>query len=159
FDPLAHVPLRPRPAGSPPTVAVVGWFGHGNYGDELFLRVFREHLGRDVQLRSLLDPAGDTVGRRLGAGIREADAILIGGGDIVIPGSTSNRYWEGASLTRPVFVAGVGVPTWRESTADELTRLRRFFRSPAVRFVGVRDVESEAWIREHLQPRIVVRTA
>src|SRR5262245_4076472 len=36
FDPLARVPRRPRPAGAPPTIAVVGWFGHGNYGDELF---------------------------------------------------------------------------------------------------------------------------
>jgi polysaccharide pyruvyl transferase WcaK-like protein len=159
FDPLARVPRRQRPPGTPPTVAVVGWFGHGNYGDELFLRVFREHLGRDVELRSLLDPAGDTVGRRLGAGIRDADAILIGGGDIVIPGSTSNRYWERAYLARPVFIAGVGVPTWRESTPDELVRLRRFFRDPAVRFIGVRDVESEAWIRQHVQPSIVVRTA
>ena len=58
-----------------------------------------------------------------------------------------------------MFVAGVGVPTWRESTADELGRLRRFFRDPAVRFIGVRDVESEAWIREHLEPAIDVRVA
>ncbi len=95
----------------------------------------------------------------LDTGIRDCAAIVIGGGDIVVPWSTSSRYWERAYLRRPVFVAGVGVPTWRSPEPHVVARLRSFFGHANVRFVGSRDAESSAWIERHLQPSVPVATA
>lgn len=158
--PLAYLPARRREPGARPVVAVVGYYGHGNYGDELFLEVFREHLGTDFELRSLLDPASTrSISQRLGAGIRDSDAILVGGGDIVVPWSIVSRYWERAYLQRPVFVAGVGVPTWDKPVPSVVGRMRSFFGHRSVRFIGARDTESSAWVERHLEPRIPVLTA
>lgn len=160
FDPIAYLPPPERVAGTRPTLAVVGYYGRGNYGDELFLDVFREHLGTDFELRSLLDPAnGRSVAQRLGSGVRNADAILIGGGDIVVPWSVASRYWERSYLRRPVFIAGVGVPRWREPVPHVVERLRWFFGHPSVRFIGARDPESTDWIERNLAPAVEVATA
>ena len=159
-DPLAHLPPRRPRRGARPTLGVVGFYGHGNYGDELFLEVFREHLGAAFELRSLLDPASQhSLADRLGAGIRDSGAILIGGGDILIPWTSGTRYWKEIYLRRPVFVAGIGVPAWRAPMPHAVTRLRSFFRHPSVRFVGTRDPESTAWVEANLQPSAPVRTS
>jgi polysaccharide pyruvyl transferase WcaK-like protein len=160
IDPLAYLPPVERPPGAAPVVGLVGFYGHGNYGDELFLEVFREHLGSHFELRSMLDPArAKSIARRLGSGVRETDAILIGGGDIVIPWSTSSRYWERSYLRRPVFVAGVGVPMWREPAPHVVARLGAFFGHRNVRFIGTRDPESTEWIEQNLHPKAPVVTA
>jgi polysaccharide pyruvyl transferase WcaK-like protein len=160
FDPIAYVPRGRRTAGARPVVGLVGFFGYGNYGDELFLEVYREHLGPDFELRSLLDPAASSsIAQRLGAGVRASDAIVIGGGDILIPWATSSRYWERTYLRRPVFVAGVGVPAWREPVPHVVAGLGSFFRHPNMQFVGTRDPESTDWIEANLHPRVPVATA
>jgi polysaccharide pyruvyl transferase WcaK-like protein len=160
LDPLAYLPAPRLRAGDRPTVGLVGFYGHGNYGDELFLDVFREHLGPAFELDSLLDPLRHrSLPRRLGAGVRGSNAIVIGGGDLVIPWSIRSRYWDAAYLRRPVFVVGVGVPLWRQPVSDVVERLSEFFRHPSVRFVGTRDAESTAWVQEHLRPSAPVVTA
>jgi polysaccharide pyruvyl transferase WcaK-like protein len=160
LDPLAYLPPRRRETGARPVVGVVGYYGHGNYGDELFLETFREHLGADVELRTILDATRPrSIADRLGARIRDADAILIGGGDIVVPWSSASRYWERAYLQRPVFIAGVGVPTWDRPVPRVVRRMRSFFGHRNVRFVGVRDPESVAWVERNLQPAVPVLIA
>jgi polysaccharide pyruvyl transferase WcaK-like protein len=159
IDPLPYLPRLPRRAGTPPAVGLVGYYGWGNYGDELFLEVFREHLSPPLKLTSVVSPEPRSIGRRLGSAVRDADALLIGGGDIVIPWSGNNDYWRRSYLRRPVFVAGVGVPTWGTSTPWVVERLRRFFQHPSVRFIGTRDVQSSTWIAEHLAPSVPVVTA
>ena len=157
--PLAYMPRRGRNAGEPPTLGLVGWYGHGNYGDELFLEVFREHLQPFLTLDVLLDGSGRrSIGRRLGSTIRASDAILIGGGDLVIPWPTWTRYWDRTYLRRPVFIAGIGVPTWQKPDDGAVKRLRRFFQHPSVRLIGARDPESSTWIEDHLEPSASVVT-
>jgi polysaccharide pyruvyl transferase WcaK-like protein len=157
-DPLAYLPRRPRNAGTPPAAGVVGYFGWGNYGDELFLEVFREHLAPAMRLRTVLDPVASDE-RRTGRAVRATDFMLIGGGDIVIPWTSRSRYWDPRFLRRPVFVAGVGVPTWRAPTPRGIATLRRFFQHRRVQFIGSRDVESSTWIRETLEPEAPVATS
>jgi polysaccharide pyruvyl transferase WcaK-like protein len=159
IDPLAWLPPPGRAPGERAVVGVVGFYGHGNYGDELFLEVFREHLGSEFELRPLLVPGGGSLADRLGAGTRGSHAIVIGGGDIVVPWSTGSRYWERAYLRRPVFIAGVGVPTWRAPMPHVVRRLAGFFGHPSVRFVATRDPESTSWIEANLHPRVPVGTA
>jgi polysaccharide pyruvyl transferase WcaK-like protein len=91
--------------------------------------------------------------------VRASDLMLIGGGDIVVPWTPYSRYFDKAYLRRPVFVAGVGVPTWNRATPAGLAFLRRFFMHEQVRFVASRDEASSAWIREHLEPVAPVVTS
>lgn len=159
-EPLSYLPPPRRRARTRPRVGVVGFYGHGNYGDELFLEVFREHLGSEFDLGPHLPGSGTrSMTHRLGGAVRAADAILIGGGDILIPWSTDDAYWNRTYLRRPVFVAGVGVPRWREPVPGAVRRLDAFLGHANVRFIGTRDPESTAWIDEHLHPAVPVTTA
>jgi len=159
-DPLAYLPAPARPATDHPVAGLVGFYGWGNYGDELFFQVFEQHLADPIRLRKVLNPdAGRFRGRQLGPAVRESDAMVIGGGDIVIPWSTYSRYWERVFLRRPVFVAGVGVPTWGEALPQAVDRLRGFFQHASVRSIGTRDETSAQWIRDNLRPHAPVMAA
>jgi polysaccharide pyruvyl transferase WcaK-like protein len=158
-DPAAYLPDPGRRPTDRPAAGIVGFYGWGNYGDELFWQVFREHLGGAMELRNLLGPAGaagSAAGGSMRRAVRAADLVLVGGGDLVIPWRRS-RYWSETLLQRPVFIAGVGVPLWRDPTAAGVARLRGFFRHPSVRFVAARDRVSVDWIAEHLEPLVPVR--
>jgi polysaccharide pyruvyl transferase WcaK-like protein len=160
FDPRRYLPPPTRARGGPPRVGLVGFFGWGNYGDELFIEVFREHLGGRLELQPIFDsvtPPYTTAPLR--EVVDATDAVLIGGGDIVSPWSRRSRYWAGEFLRRPAFVAGVGVPTWRPADPGAVREVRRFFRHANVRFIHARDEESGRWIETHLEPRIPVVTA
>ena len=151
--------VRPRRRRAPPSVGLVGFYGPGNYGDELFLEVFRQHLASDVDLGVVFDsPTRPYFRRPVRDVVRDRDAIVIGGGDLLISWSLSDRYWLTDYLRRPVHIVGVGVPTWRPAKANVVAYLRRFVHHGNVRSITVRDEESAAWIREHLRPRVPVET-
>jgi polysaccharide pyruvyl transferase WcaK-like protein len=142
------------------TIGLVGFFGWGNYGDELFLKVWHEHLGPHADLRVVHDllqapyfsgPVDDVVD--------SVDAILIGGGDLIIPWNVSGLYWREEYLRRPVYIAGVGVPTWRRAVPSVVDRMRRFVQHPNVRFISARDPESARWIVRNLEPSTPVTWA
>lgn len=159
-DPVAYIPWGARPPTDAPSVGLVGFYGWGNYGDELFGEVFREHFADRVRLAKVLNPdAGRWRGRAVGPAVRRSDAVLIGGGDIVIPWATSSRYWDRTFLRRPVFVTGVGVPTFRETNPGTVEALQRFFQHPSVRYIGTRDATSSAWVERELRPAVPVVTA
>ncbi len=152
--------LRLALPGARPRVGLVGFFGFGNYGDELFCEVYQEHLGPWADLRVLHDrPARPYFTRPVLDAVGEVDAVVIGGGDLVIPWNRGPLYWNRDYLHRPVLIAGVGVPT-REGVRDHpaiVGELADFFRHPNVRWISARDEESAAWIEEHLTPRVPVR--
>jgi polysaccharide pyruvyl transferase WcaK-like protein len=58
-----------------------------------------------------------------------------------------------------VFVAGVGVPSWKQPVPHVVERLRGFFQHPSVKCIGSRDPESTAWITANLEPTAPVVTA
>jgi polysaccharide pyruvyl transferase WcaK-like protein len=141
-------------------VGIVGFYGPGNYGDELFLDVFRRHLEPAVDLGVVFDSTTRPYfSRPVRDVVREHDAIVIGGGDLVVPWGLGDRYWLPDYLRRPVHVIGVGVPTWRESKPSVVAALGRFLRHRNVRSISARDEESAAWIRDQLRPRVEVEAA
>jgi polysaccharide pyruvyl transferase WcaK-like protein len=141
-------------------VGLVGFYGPGNYGDELFLDVFRQHLGADMDLGVVFDsPTRPYFERPVRDIVRDHDAIVIGGGDLVIPWGLTDRYWLPDYLRRPVHVIGVGVPTWRASKPKVVAALGRYLRHANVRSISARDDESAVWIREHLRPKVPVEAA
>lgn len=155
-DLRAFLPDRGRPPTDRPAVGLVGFYGSGNYGDELFLEVFRQHLTVPIRLHTVLDPEREVAtGAALRKRVRHSDVLVIGGGDLVIPWRPS-RYWRDVFLQRPLFIAGVGVPAWREPVPEVVKQLTGFFGHPSVRSIAARDPESAAWIRERLAPAVPV---
>lgn len=147
-----------RPPTDEPVVGLVGFYGAGNFGDDLFLDSFREHLRAPITLRTIIDPdRSPATDPALARRVDGSDVLVIGGGDLVVPWRFS-RYWRRAFLQRPVFVAGVGVPTSETMRPDPavIERLGAFIRDPSVVAIGARDPESAAWIREHLAPMAAV---
>ena len=140
-------------------IGLVGFFGWGNYGDELFLRQWQQSLGAHHEVAVVHDQlSAPYFSRQASEVAAEFDAFVIGGGDLVIPNKISPLYWNRAWLQRPVYISGVGVPTWIKHRApDVIERLRNFFQHPNVKHVSARDEESAQWIRRHLEPRVSVR--
>ncbi len=152
--------VRPRRRGPRPRVGLVGFYGPGNYGDELFLEVFRQHLASHVDLDVVFDSSTRPYFHRpIRDAVREHDAIVIGGGDLLVPWGLGDRYWLTDYLRRPLHIVGVGVPTWRPASPNVVAQLGRFVRHGNVRSITARDEESAAWIREHLRPRVEVESA
>ncbi|GHD11601.1 polysaccharide pyruvyl transferase family protein [Zhihengliuella salsuginis] len=139
-------------------VGLVGFFGWGNYGDEIFRMVWERSLGSIHETTVLNDltqnPYFSRPAKEVAAGV---DAIVIGGGDLVIPNKISPLYWNRAWLAKPIFISGIGVPRWVKVEDDHvMERLRNFFQHPNVKYISTRDAESAEWIREKLRPRIPV---
>jgi len=139
-------------------IGLVGFFGWGNYGDELLRRVWEQALGpsydaapvHDLLQEPYFSRSADTVAK-------EHDALVIGGGDLVIPNKISPLYWNRAWLQRPVVIAGIGVPTWiRQRVPSVMERMQDFFQHRNVRYISARDEESAEWIRRELRPRAPV---
>lgn len=146
--------------GTVARIGLVGFFGWGNYGDELFHRIWTNSVGsvhetalvHDKLEHPYFSRPADTI-------IEEFDGVIIGGGDLVIPNKISPLYWNRAWLKKPVYISGVGVPTWIKTEApDVMERLRHFFQHPNVKYISARDIESAEWIRRKLNPKIEVRS-
>jgi polysaccharide pyruvyl transferase WcaK-like protein len=133
-----------------------GYYGFGNYGDELFRQAFAQGFaGHELALLHDL-PRRPYYLSDKAAKVAAVDAIVIGGGDLVIPGYWTDFYFEEEWLARPVFIHGVGVPRWTGGEAPVIRRLRAFFQHPNVRHINVRDAESKAWVEKHLAPAVPV---
>lgn len=142
-----------------PRVGLIGYYGFGNYGDELFVDAFREHLGGQLDLEVLPDrTTSPYFSRPVRKVVRAVDAIIIGGGDLVVPWKVSPLYWNPAYLEKPVYISGVGVAQLKtaEPTLAAVRTLQEFFQHPNVRYVSARDEISARWIEMHLQPRVPV---
>ena len=83
--------------------------------------------------------------------IKQCDAIIIGGGDLLIPQAAVLSFWHQEYLKKPVYIYGVGVPQWLPSTEAALAHYKFFLEQENVRLITVRDEESAKWIRNTLQ--------
>lgn len=154
-DPTAYLRDPGRRPTDHPRVGLVGFYGWGNFGDELFLDALTASLGPTVEITPLLGPRW--VQRpTLRRAVHGSDVVVIGGGDLLRPWAKT-QYWRPVLLDRPVFVAGLGVPMWGGTNPDVIEGQRKFFRHPNLRGIAARDEGSAAWIRDNLQPKVPVR--
>ncbi|WP_158548120.1 polysaccharide pyruvyl transferase family protein [Desertihabitans brevis] len=139
-------------------IGLVGFFGWGNYGDELFLENWRATIGLHHEVEVVHDMLSQPYFSRPAVEVvKDFDALVIGGGDLVIPNKISPLYWNRAWLAKPIYISGVGVPTWiKHQAPDVMERLRNFFQHENVRHIGVRDQESAHWVRRELAPKVPV---
>lgn len=139
-------------------IGLVGFFGHGNYGDELFVDVFQQFLAPSFDIQIIPDLERQPYfSRPVEEKVAEVDAIVMGGGDLVQQWNTDPRYFDRTYLKKPFYVAGVGVPIYHGSEKHKekphiINRLRSFFGHESVRMIGMRDDFGANWIREKLEP-------
>ncbi|TYT27136.1 polysaccharide pyruvyl transferase family protein [Luteimonas viscosa] len=134
-------------------IGLVGFFGWGNFGDELFVDVYRQWLEPEFELKVLNDLTQKPYfSRPVPEVLEDVDAVVIGGGDLIMPWTVSDLYWKKEYLTKPVHVCGVGVPTWKGSAAPAVEYMREFLSHPNIRYFNVRDRESANWINKHIKP-------
>ncbi|AXK46198.1 polysaccharide pyruvyl transferase family protein [Brachybacterium saurashtrense] len=134
-------------------IALVGYFGWGNFGDELFLTVHRQELGKKYDLfvaNDLLE--APYFSRPVSEITDEADAVLIGGGDLLNPLRVSDLYWQTDFLRKPTYVYGLGVPNQPFVRERVLDHYRQFFAHENCKLVVARDEESYNWIKKNLNP-------
>jgi len=134
-------------------IGLVGYFGWGNFGDELFVKAHQEHLGADYNLEILHDKLREPyyVGP-IDEYISSCDAIIIGGGDLINPVRVSGLYWREEYLQKPVFVFGIGVPSTKHIRANAIDHYRKFFQHENCKLIVARDIESANWIKHNLNP-------
>lgn len=130
---------------------MVGYFGWGNFGDELFVKTHRQQLGEDYELfvanDLLQEPYFSTSVSEI---VESADAALIGGGDLINPMRVSGLYWNMDWLNKPVFIFGIGVPNQPFERKNVIDHYRRFMQHPNCKLIVARDPESYAWLKKNL---------
>jgi polysaccharide pyruvyl transferase WcaK-like protein len=140
-------------------IGLVGYYGYGNYGDELFRLVFGK-IFHDCDIVTMQDSlTRPYYGEGLAEKIASVDCLLIGGGDLVIGSYWTDQYFEDVFLTKPVYIHGVGVPTWSGENAEIIQRLAKFFQHASIRHIDARDDESRRWIERKLQPSVRVEVS
>jgi polysaccharide pyruvyl transferase WcaK-like protein len=143
-------------------IGLVGYFGYGNYGDELFLSVYEKYF-YDCELIVIPDsPKNPTYGAKfadVAKTVETLDAVIIGGGDLFIPKYYAESYFQEALTKRPIYFHGVGVPLWIGEDPAVVARMAKYVNHPSVRKISVRDAESAAWITEKLKPTVAVEHA
>ena len=136
-----------------PKIGLVGYFGWGNFGDELFLKAHQHHLGAEFELEVIHDILeAPYFSRPVEEVVDPCDAILIGGGDLLNPVHVSGLYWKEEFLKKPVFIFGLGVPRSNNYKKDAIDVYRKFFRHPNCKLVVARDEESCNWIKSNIAP-------
>lgn len=134
-------------------IGLVGYFGWGNFGDELFLEAHKQHLSEIYDLEVVHDILAEPYfSKPVEEMIEPYDAILIGGGDLINPIRVSGLYWQEAFLKKPVFVYGIGVPNVKWLRNNVVDIYRNFFQHPNCRLVVPRDPESFNWLKKNIQP-------
>lgn len=129
-------------------LALVGYFGWGNFGDELFIEVHRQHLGDRYDFiiaNDLLE--APYFSRPVADIVQDVDGVLIGGGDLLNPLRVSQLYWRKEFLNKPVFVYGLGIPRQQFRRENVLRHYRLFFEHDNCKLVVARDVESYEWLK------------
>lgn len=126
-------------------IAVSGYYGMGNFGDDLFLHTLRQVFDNHALYpwTSHIDP-------------KQSDAVIIGGGDLITPYSFNRYYFHPLIKQLPTWLYGVGiVDVYPEHTwpADQVAEYRAII-SQAKRAVFRDDRSSDIAKRVQFHHRV-----
>lgn len=139
-------------------IGLIGYFGWGNFGDEVFLNQWRDVLGTGCTFRvnDLLQKP--YISRPADAVAADAEAFVIGGGDLIRTEAVSSLYWNRAWTEKPLVISGVGVAQESgRNRSDVIPRLKSFVARAQILSFSARDPASQRWIRENLNPLVEVK--
>lgn len=122
-------------------IGLVGYYGYGNYGDEIFLRVWRETLGFNTTV--YVHPYDD---------LSLVDKIVVGGGDLICINHINNNYFlcENIVKDKKVYYYGLGVSSPNRLIENEKIKQRYIDYFSKAEYISVRDVESFKWVKDYL---------
>jgi len=145
-----------------PRIGVTGSLARGNYGDELYVRVYERWLGQWADLTLLTSIFRPKYFRDVRNNQVDAvDAVVLGGGDLLCPyrPRIDPDFVNPMYLRRPVHVVGIGVERNRPEIEPSVVETwREFLTHPSVRSISTRDPGSADWIKEHIRPTVAVRS-
>jgi hypothetical protein len=122
-------------------IGIIGWYGHGNAGDERILYCLRRFFdGHD-----LLVTAGFNDATRRIDELNSCDYVLLGGGGLILRGINKHAGLIQA-LKPPLGCVGLGVEASHEDNAEFITRLKE-----KAEFILVRDAESRTLLQNHFK--------
>lgn len=131
-------------------IALVGFFGWGNFGDELFIKAHQQHLGQEYDLVVANDlTKAPYFSRPVNSIVSDVDAVLIGGGDLLNPVRVSPLYWNRAYLKKPTYIFGLGVPRQVSVKPNVLKHYENFLKHENCKLIVARDVESYNWLKDN----------
>lgn len=137
-----------------PKIGLVGYFGWGNYGDELFVEAHKKNLSEDFDLEVVHDLLeAPYLSKQAIKNLESYDGFLIGGGDLINPNAISKLYWRRDYLKKPVFVYGIGVPNSKIKQSPALDYYREFFNHDNVKLTVLRDRESCQYFNSVIKPK------
>ncbi|SDY52164.1 polysaccharide pyruvyl transferase family protein [Thermoactinomyces sp. DSM 45892] len=107
-------------------IGICGYYGLGNFGDELFLKTFQQvfHEHRVFGYKGYIDH-------------EQIDAVIVGGGDLITPYKFNNYYFPSQLGKIPTWVYGVGiVDFYPESSwdAEEVEKYRQIIQKAKATF-------------------------
>lgn len=123
-------------------ICICGYYGMGNFGDEIFLETFKQIFTEDnvfpwyYKWSAFIDTS-------------KIDAVIIGGGDLIMPYYINENYIPKELMEHKIWVYGVGVvdyynrENWPEAVIDENRK-----RISKAKGVYVRDSNSLMLIKE-----------
>jgi polysaccharide pyruvyl transferase WcaK-like protein len=120
-------------------IGLVGYFNYGNYGDELFLQIWKEKLGNN-NVRFL--HSNDSI--------EDIDKIVIGGGDLIIPNDINNNYFNYSWLAKKIYIYGIGASSTIRYNMVENTRLLYYNFFDKCEYISTRDIKSFYYIRDYI---------
>jgi len=138
-----------------PTIGLAGFYGYGNYGDELFLDVWHKYLSKDFNLRILHDlELKPYFSDDFKQSLEEVSGVVIGGGDILQPWNIDPRYWNTDYLKKPTWVAGIGVPLRANAIQQEkqwiMDKMKRILENDNVKSIHLRDEVGFKWLNKRM---------
>ncbi|MBW1640522.1 polysaccharide pyruvyl transferase family protein [Microbacterium resistens] len=143
-----------------PRVGITGSLARGNYGDELYVRVYEHWLGQWADLTLLTGIFRPWYFREVRNNqVDLVDAVVLGGGDLLCPyrPQIDRDFTNPMYLRRPVHVAGIGVERNRpDIDPSALKQWTNFLTHPSVRSISTRDPGSAEWITKHVRPKVNV---
>lgn len=131
----------------PINICVCGYYGMGNFGDELFLRTYQQRFSRHHVFS--WEPFLDTD---------RIDAVIIGGGDLITPYWFNEHYFPSSLQHLPTWIYSVGIADYYPMETWPKRELQKYRErtQKAVRLV-VRDENSASLARKtKLHPNVEI---
>jgi glycosyltransferase involved in cell wall biosynthesis/MoaA/NifB/PqqE/SkfB family radical SAM enzyme len=125
-------------------IGIIGWYGHGNAGDERILYC----LKRFFDGHELLATAGFSDAARKIDALNSCDYVLLGGGGLILRGINKHADLI-RSIRPPLGCVGLGVEACHEDNAEFVAALKE-----KSEFILVRDPESRELLQNHF--RVIV---